>query len=334
MTSLMNITLGLLMFLFLITIHELGHFIGAKLSGIKVNEFSIGMGPTIFNKQGDETLYSLRALPIGGYVMMEGEEGESEDARSYNNARPLNRFMTILAGPMVNLVFAFLIIFTISSFNSSPTTVIGSMTEDSAAAKAGVQVDDKILKVNNKNINLFLEIPNIVASSNGDIKLTVEREGKVIDFDIKAKSESDGSKSIGIYPKESNAIGHSLSYAYNFVIFFMIEIWNGLKGLFTGLLGLDQLSGPVGVIKQVGTVTNLGVTAFLMFTAMISINLGFFNLLPIPALDGSKLLFISIEMIFGKAINKKFEEKITIVGFMLLLGLIIFVTIKDIITIF
>lgn len=123
MSTAINIIIGLLMFLFLITIHEGGHFTGAKLSGIKVNEFSIGMGPSIYSKQGKETLYSLRALPIGGYVMMEGEESDSEDERSYNNSKPWKKFITILAGPGINLLFAVIVFFCINAFKDRKSVV-------------------------------------------------------------------------------------------------------------------------------------------------------------------------------------------------------------------
>ncbi|MFM1538344.1 RIP metalloprotease RseP [Helcococcus bovis] len=333
MSTAINIIIGLLMFLFLITIHELGHFTGAKLSGIKVNEFSIGMGPSIYSKKGVETLYSLRALPIGGYVMMEGEESDSDDERSYNNSKPWKKFITILAGPGINLLFAVIVFFGINAVNGTPTTTINTVANNSPAQIAEIKQGDKILKVNDKNIHIFPELISELRSSKENFTILLERDGKEISVNLKP-SVQNGQKVIGISPLLESSILSNLKYSFYMTFYMMGEIWNGLRGLVSGALGLNQLSGPVGVIKQVGTVVNHGFKAFLMFSAMISINLGFFNLLPIPALDGSKLLFIICEMVLGKPINRKFEERITIVGFIFLLGLILLVTIKDVISLF
>lgn len=333
MNSILNIMLGLIMFLFLITIHEGGHFLGAKLSGIKVNEFSIGMGPTILNKQGEETLYSLRAFPVGGYVMMEGEESDSNDARSYNNSKPWKRFLTILAGPATNLIFALIIIFCLSFVNGVPSTIIDDFSENSPAKLSGMQVGDKIIKINDSNINIFADINDAISVSNDNLDIQIERNGEKINFEVSTISDN-GRKIIGISPQAKNDFLFNLGYSFNMTIYMIKQIWIGLTGLISGVLGLEQLSGPVGVIKMVGTAANMGVSSFLLFAAMISINLGFFNLLPIPALDGSKLLFILVEMIIGKPINRKFEERISIIGFILLMGLIVLITIKDVISLF
>ncbi|MFM1514374.1 RIP metalloprotease RseP [Helcococcus ovis] len=333
MSTAINIIIGLLMFLFLITIHEGGHFTGAKLSGIKVNEFSIGMGPSIYSKQGKETLYSLRALPIGGYVMMEGEESDSEDERSYNNSKPWKKFITILAGPGINLLFAVIVFFGINAFKGTPSTIVNKVLDNSPAQMAEIKPGDKILKINGNNINIFPEIVSELRNSKQKANILILRDNKQLSIELNTV-DKNGQKSIGILPVLEGGILSNLKYSFYMTFYTMGEIWNGLRGLVSGALGLNQLSGPVGVIKQVGTVVNNGFESFLIFAAVISINLGFFNLLPIPALDGSKLLFIICEMIIGKPINRKFEERITIVGFIFLLGLILLVTIKDVISLF
>ena len=157
-----TIIIALIMFLALVTIHEFGHFIVAKLSGIKVNEFAVGMGPEIFSKQNGETKYSLRALPIGGYCAMEGEDESSSDPRSYDNAPAFKRFLTILAGPAMNLLLA-VIIFTIVVFNSGTSTrFVGGFSEDSPAKEVGIKVDDEIVSINNHNIDEFTDISKIL----------------------------------------------------------------------------------------------------------------------------------------------------------------------------
>ncbi len=334
MDKILVVIIGLAMFMFLITIHELGHFIGAKLSGIKVNEFSVGMGPTIYNRQGKETLYSLRALPIGGYVMMEGEESGSDDPRSYNNSKAWKRFLTIFAGPFVNLFFAFILFIIIGTINGVPSTTIDEVIENSPAHIAGLEKGDKIISVNGKTTKTFSEISLSINESEGNVDIKVERNNEIKNFNLEPVKNSEGYRLAGFKPLIENNLLSNTKYAFNTVISIMVLIFNSLKGLVSGVLGFDQLSGPVGVIKQVGQTVNMGATAFLTFVAMISVNLGFFNLLPIPALDGSKLLFILFEMITRKPVNKKFEERITIAGFLFLLGLIILVTIKDIWSLF
>ncbi|MFL8968471.1 RIP metalloprotease RseP [Helcococcus kunzii] len=335
MKEFLNIGLGIVMFLFLITIHEGGHFLGAKLSGIKVNEFAVGMGPKIWGKQGGETLYSFRALPIGGYVMMEGEETDSEDARSYNNSKPWKRFLTILAGPATNLIFAVLIFLIINLSTGVVSNKIESFSENSPAQQAGMQIGDEIKSVNGSKIRIFPEIGDNLNKSKdkNKVEVVVKRAQKELKFDI-VPQEMEGRKVIGITPLVEKGFLPSLGNAFNLTIFIMVQIWTSLIGLFSGVLGLEQLGGPVAVIGQVSTVASMGFDKFLFFAAMISVNLGFFNLIPIPALDGSKLLFITIEMITGKPINRKFEQIISIIGFLFLIGLMIIVTIKDVIKLF
>lgn len=328
-----SIIAGLLMFMFLITIHEGGHFLGAKLSNIKVNEFSVGMGPSILNKQKGETKYSLRALPIGGYVSMEGEDESSDDPRSFENSAPIRRFLTVFAGPFVNLLFAFLVIFGIASFQGHVSTTIDTVSSNMPAAEAGIKSGDTIVSIDNKNINLFNQVNQYINESSGKILVKINRNGELLEFNITPLENKDG-KLIGITPKFINNFSSNLLYSWNMLFFMIGSIWEALKGLFTGILGFNQLSGPIGVINQVGQTLEMGFLSFLLFSAFISINLGFFNLLPIPALDGSKLVFILIEMIIGKPINKKFEQTITIIGFIFLLGLIAIVSVKDVINLF
>lgn len=326
----MNVLIGLIMFMVIITLHELGHFIGAKASNIKVNEFSIGMGPAVLKKQKGETQYSLRALPIGGYVSMEGEDEESSDKRSFGNASPLARFITIFAGPFMNFVLAFVILLFVIGNRGIAKPVIGSFSENSPAQKAGMQVNDRIIKIDDEKINTFMDASRLISSSKGkELLVTYERNG--VENTVKIKPvEREGAYIIGFAPYISKSFSDVIAGAFNTCVYFTRLIWDSLKGLISGAFGLKDLSGPIGIIGNMGAYIEGGVYSLLNFAALISVNLGFFNLLPIPALDGSKLLFIIIEAIRRKPLNKKFEGYITAAGFILLLGLMLIVSIKDI----
>lgn len=336
----MRILLAVVLFLLLIVFHEFGHFIVAKKSGIKVNEFAVGMGPLIYSKEKGETKYSFRLVPIGGYCAMEGEEDESNDPRSFDNAPAFKRFLTILAGPVANLIIAVLVFTIVGGISGVVTTKVSDFIEDSPAKIAGIEKGDEISKLNGKEISDFTEISKVVNDFYKDkdfekeINVEVKRDGKDLYFKFKPKVEAENVY-IGIIPArrtpgffEAIALGFKET-GRNIKMIFTI-----LGRLFTGKLALGALSGPVGVLKELGNQAQSGLANLLYFLAYISVNLAVFNLLPIPALDGSKLLTSAIEMITGKKINKKLEEKITMVGFFILLGLILVVSIKDIINLF
>lgn len=336
----MRILLAVVLFLLLIVFHEFGHFIVAKKSGIKVNEFAVGMGPLIYSKEKGETKYSFRLVPIGGYCAMEGEEDESNDPRSFDNAPAFKRFLTILAGPVANLIIAVLVFTIVGGISGVVTTEVSDFIEDSPAKIAGIEKGDEISKLNGKEISDFTEISKVVNDFYKDkdfekeINVEVKRDGKDLDFKFKPKVEAENVY-IGIIPArrtpgffEAIALGFKET-GRNIKMIFTI-----LGRLFTGKLALGALSGPVGVLKELGNQAQSGLANLLYFLAYISVNLAVLNLLPIPALDGSKLLTSAIEMITGKKINKKLEEKITMVGFFILLGLILVVSIKDIINLF
>lgn len=335
-----TVIIAIIMFLLLVTIHEFGHFIVAKLSGIKVNEFAVGMGPAIYSKEKGETLYSLRILPIGGYCAMEGEDESSSDPRSYDNAPASRRFLTILAGPFMNLLLA-AIIFSVVIFNTgTASTKVGGFSENSKAKEAGIEIGDQILKVNDENISEFADISKVLAKFYEEndkdlpVEVLVKRNDEEKSFTVKPYFEKNTAflgvssklrdvgffESIGLGFKEMNK---------NVKIIFAI-----LGNLFTGKLSVKALSGPVGVVKEIGNQANNGLMNLLYFLAYISVNLGVFNLIPFPALDGSKLVTSLYEMITKKKVNKKIEEKVTIVGFVILLSLILLVTIKDVFTLF
>ena len=336
----MRILLAVVLFLLLIVFHEFGHFIVAKKSGIKVNEFAVGMGPLIYSKEKGETKYSFRLVPIGGYCAMEGEDDESNDPRSFDNAPAFKRFLTILAGPVANLIIAVLVFTIVGGISGVVTTEVSDFIEDSPAKIAGIEKGDEISKLNGKEISDFTEISKVVNDFYKDkdfekeINVEVKRDGKDLDFNFKPKVEAENAY-IGIIPaRHTPGFFEAIAFGFKETGRNIKMIFTILGRLFTGKLALGALSGPVGVLKELGNQAQSGLANLLYFLAYISVNLAVFNLLPIPALDGSKLLTSAIEMITGKKINKKLEERITMVGFFILLGLILVVSIKDIINLF
>lgn len=336
----MRILLAVVLFLLLIVFHEFGHFIVAKKSGIKVNEFAVGMGPLIYSKEKGETTYSFRAIPIGGYCAMEGEDDESSDPRSFDNAPASKRFLTILAGPVANLIIAVLVFTIVGVIGGVVTTTVDDFIEDSPAQAAGIEKGDEILKINGQEIADFTDISKVVndfyKDKDFDKEITVlaKRNGKDLDFAFKPKVEGENTF-IGIIPaRRTPGFFEAIGLGFKETGRNIKMIFTILGRLFTGKLAFGALSGPVGVLKELGNQAQNGLASLLYFLAYISVNLAVFNLLPIPALDGSKLLTSGIEIITGKKINKKLEEKITMVGFFILLGLILVVSIKDIVNLF
>lgn len=260
---------------------------------------------------------------------MEGEEGDSYDPRSYNNSAAWKRFLTIFAGPFANFLFAFLIFIIIANANGYSSTEVESVIDNSPAHIAGLRQDDNIKQVNGKNVYIFNQVSREISKSSGPVKLLIDRQGNDETFTIEPIEES-GRKLIGVEARIKDDFLGSIRYGWHNTFFMTGLILEGLLGLLTGVFGLDQLSGPIGVISQVGASASHGLIPYLNFGAIISLNLGLFNLLPIPALDGSKLVFILYEMITGRRANQKFEQGITILGFVFLMVLILVVTFKDI----
>lgn len=325
---------AIFVFLLVIILHELGHFTVAKLVGIKVKEFAIGMGPTIFNTKKGETKYSLRLLPIGGYVSMEGEDEDSNDPRSFNNASVLSRMAVISAGAFMNFVLA-IIVLSIVSFNTGvPTTVIEDTTENSPAEIAGIVGGDKIVAIDDVNIDKWEQVINEISNKdeNKEFQMTVLRNDEKMDFNINPVVE-DNRIVIGIETRMERSAGGAIKGGFEKTGMFLNAMFDFVKMAFRGKVSTDDLSGPVGVISVVGQAAKAGFTEVLLILGFISINLGFFNLLPIPALDGSRLIFLFIELIRGKPIAPEKENFVHIIGFFLLIGLMIIVTYKDLIRI-
>lgn len=319
---------SVIVFMLVVMLHELGHFTVAKLVGIKVNEFSIGMGPKIFQKQKCETKYSLRALPIGGYVAMEGEDSSSDDPRSFENVSIPKRMAVVVAGALMNFILAIVAFFIVSFVVGIQTNNIGVVVDNSPAYYADLKVNDKVISINGEKVSDWNDIINDITKSdrNKDIDLKVERNNKTLNIQLKPQLK-DGRLQIGIGPKYEKSFIGSIKMAF-------VATWDIVKSIFTvfglifsGKFSLNMLSGPVGVISVIGQETSKGIIYLIQILAIISANLGVVNLLPIPALDGGKLLFLIIEGIIGRPINEKVENTLSVIGFALLIGLMLYVTV-------
>lgn len=320
---------SLLVFLLVVMLHEFGHFAVAKLSGIKVNEFSIGMGPKIYQKQKGETFYSLRALPVGGYVAMEGEEDNSHDPRAFNNVSIVKRMAVVLAGAFMNFVLAFIaftLIFSIVGYGSSE---IEKVISNSPADKAGIQSGDIIIKINENKVKDIYDINSIISKNQKEeMDFQINREGNILNLKIKPEySEENQMYLIGITSKLDHSILKSISLGATRTLEMSKLILKSIKMMFSGSFKMEYLSGPVGVVQLIGSESSKGFLNFLQILGLISVNLGVFNLLPIPALDGGKFLFLLIEALRGKPIDEKIEQGLSLIGISLLFSLMIYVTI-------
>lgn len=334
----MYIIWAILGFSLLIIVHELGHFTLAKLNGIRVEEFSIGMGPEVYSHKGKETQYSLRLLPIGGYVKMMGEEEAVDDERSFSNKSPLRRLSVILAGAFMNIVLAFVCFALVYSNVGFVENTIDSIVADSAAEEAGLQPGDKLLKINGNKIYTSDEITMEMYYNNGKtIDLLVEREGKKLDFELTPKlvNSSNGDYyQIGFaYERVTEpTFGQTLRYTYRQTISTVKVTYKSLAMLVTGKLNLKtDIGGPVTMIRMSGKAAQSGWQTLCNFLGIISINLAVFNLLPFPALDGGWALILLIEFITKKKVPDKIVGTLNYVGFIILMGFMLIVTLKDII---
>jgi len=325
---------AIFVFLLVVLLHELGHFTVAKMVGIKVNEFSIGMGPKLLQKEKGDTQYTLRLLPIGGYVKMEGEDENSEDPRSFSKVSPLARIAVVAAGAFMNFVLA-IIVLTIVAFNTGvPTTTIGEIIQNSPAEINGIEPGDRIVEINGTKISDWNDITNLVSNSNADQELEVKVLRNNIEQKLSVKPIiEDGRVIIGIIPSYEKSFSSAIKGGIENTILFVNLMFDFLKMLFQGKVSTNDLSGPIGVISEIGQAASMGISNVLFLLGFISVNLGFFNLLPIPALDGSRIVFLLIELVRGKPIDPDKENLIHTIGFVLLISLMLIVTYKDLIRI-
>jgi len=319
----------IIVFCLLVFFHEFGHFAAAKLNGIYVHKFALGMGPIIFKKKVGETEYSLRLLPIGGFVSMEGEDEDSDHPRAFTNKTPLQRLSVLISGPFMNFVLAIILFLALFLTIGFPSNIVGEVSKDLPAYNAGIKSGDIIKSINDVSINSWSDVVNTIIASDTVLKLKIDRNGDIQDIVVKPV-EKDGRKVIGITSYYEKSVIKSLKYSF-------LETFNVTKGIISFLVNLPfrgmnggDIVGPVGMVNMIGTAAKSGFINLLALSAMISINLGIFNLLPLPALDGGRVIFILIELLRGKPLNKEIEGKIHFIGFALLMSLMIFLVFRDI----
>ena len=333
----------LIVFGVLIFIHELGHFITARACGVTVKEFAIGMGPKLlsWNSKKHGTRYSLRLFPIGGFVSMENEDGLDENAdpndkNAFCNKSVPKRMLITIAGAVMNLLLGFVIMLVIVfSTQNLGSTVIAKFA-DNATSSEKLMVDDEIIKVGSTHVHTWNELAyEIMNSGYEPVDITVRRNGEKIKVeDVVFSTFVDSGATFGQYDfvpyAEEATFVNLLKHSFFRSVSTVKMVLDSLKGLLTGRFGIEAVSGPVGVVGVVEDVASQGFMSFLYIIGVLTINLGVFNLIPFPALDGGRFLFLAIEGVRGKPINRNIESYINFVGLMLLFALMIFVTFKDI----
>ncbi len=342
-----SVLIFFLIFGILVTSHEFGHFIIAKSSGIRVNEFFVGMGPTLWKKKKGETLYSIKLLPIGGACVFDGmdpvaEEKEGYDEHSFLNAPVWRRIATLFAGPFANFIIAYILAVILVSFAAWDFPVISKMTEDSAATEAGLLPGDKFISIDGEKVYMAGEVTMISQFAEGSpMDIVYERDGEIKKTTLVPKYDDEaGRYYMGIYLGEYGSIEgpEALKYAWYEVRYYFKTTYRSLALLIKGKLNKDDVSGPVGMVKIVDDtyeeVKPYGLSAvvltMLSLTVLLSVNLGVMNLLPLPALDGGRLVFQFIEVIVGKPVPPEKEGFVHMVGMLALLGLMVFVLFNDI----
>ncbi|SHJ91036.1 RIP metalloprotease RseP [Paramaledivibacter caminithermalis] len=317
----------------LVFFHEFGHFALAKINNIKVHQFALGMGPKIISFKGKETEYSLRILPIGGYVKMEGEDEVSDDERSFSSKTPLQRISVLAAGPIMNIILAILLL-TIIAFNfGNPVNIINETTKNSPAEKAGLKSGDEIIKINETHIDSWEDIVNTIGKSEDDIlNIKVLRNGEVFSFDVVPEYDEETKRRlIGISPVMKKSLLKSVKTSAENVFLVIKQILGFLFNFIRGEGSAKDIVGPIGMVHYVGEAAKISIFSLLSLAAVISINLAILNILPFPALDGGRIIFAIIELIKGSPVDPEKEGFVHMIGFVILIALMIIVIYKDIV---
>ena len=372
MSVIITFVAAVLIFGAVIAIHEFGHFSAAKLSGIQVNEYSIGMGPALFKKIVGSTQYTLRLLPIGGYVAMEGEgspesnaaqrerdaaggagEAEEEDGlESWNPIPPeqrtgipfpeaaiWKRAIVMAAGPLMNFVLGFAVLLGLIALRSDPiaSRVIYSIADGALCGQTGLQAGDEIVAVNGRRCFIANDILyELVRTQNTQADFTVRRDGKLVQlpgvrFDSYTDENGNARMNIGftVYALEKTP-ANVLKETVNSELYYGRIIFTSLVDLLRGRESINNLSGPVGIVSAIGQAASYGLTDLLELLVLITVNLGVLNLLPIPALDGGRLVFLAVEAVIRRPVSQRLQESLTLATFILLFGLMIFATYNDV----
>ncbi|NLV16948.1 MAG: RIP metalloprotease RseP [Syntrophomonadaceae bacterium] len=345
----MMIIISLLVLALIILVHEWGHFMAARSAGIEVLEFSIGFGPKLFSvnrpyKKGGAnsiTEFSLRLFPLGGFVRMAGTDPDDEDhEHGFNKASPLQRIKVLAAGPVMNFVlavFLFVFAFTVIGIPQPvENAIIGEIIDGRPAATAGLMTGDEIVAANGQRIQSWEQLVGAIQQTprEGTLLLQVKRDGQLYDMSVKPEYDTTtqtmmlGISSMVTFHKMGLWQGIKMGFVNTYQT--TVAMLQGLGQIITGAVSTKALAGPVGITKMIGQAAQGGFIYLLNFTALLSINLGIINLIPFPALDGSRIVFTGIEMVRGRPIEPEREGFIHLLGFMVLMGLILLVTYNDI----
>ncbi len=339
----MSIIIAILIFGFLILIHELGHFVSARIFKVGVKEFSIGMGPKILTKTSEKTgiKYSIGCLPIGGYVSMEGEDEENESENSLNKKPVWQRFIVMVAGSVMNLLCGVLLVGVLVFMmrGALGNTTVAKLS-DTYTAENGFRVGDKILSINGEKVSTSYDLSyTMYRDGKENNKVEIIRDGKTVTLSdvsfYETLTDDKGNEYLSLVFKvqrESFGFGTFFKHTFNRAFTTVEMVWESIFDLVTGKYGIDEMSGPVGITSEIGKAAkaNDGGLSLVNLSAVIALNLGIMNLLPLPALDGGRILFLIVEAIRRKPVKRELEGLIHLIGMALLLLLMLIITFKDI----
>lgn len=342
--------IAVFLFLLLVMFHEFGHFICAKISGVKVNEFAIGMGPKLFKFQKGETLYSFRLFPIGGFCAMEGEDEDSDTAGAFSKASVYKRMLIVAAGALMNILLAFIFMMVIlAQQDSFASTKISKFSDNAVTSQYGLQVGDEIKKIDNYGIRTYTDVAFALAlNKNNYSDFVVKRNGENVEIKnvkFQTKEGQDGKQVIVrdfyVYPIEKTFLTF-LGQTFNEIVSNVKLTYVSLWKMVTGQYGLNSVSGPVGIASVIKDAASTGlqenflqgINNIIMIMMVLSVSLGVMNLLPLPALDGGRFIFLIIEAITKKPVPQKYEGLVHKIGFILLILFILFITFNDILKLF
>lgn len=345
MSTLLTIIAAIIIFSVIIFVHELGHFLTARLFGVTVNEFAIGMGPAIYKKQGKNTLYSVRAVPMGGFCQMEAEDEESDSPGAFTNKKPWQRIIVLAAGAGMNILLGFIMVTLIVTSSAAAnggitSTTIASVEAESDAARF-LQPGDKIVGINDTTVHIKRDLSFELGmyQGSGECEIRYKRDGKVYSelFTPMQAALEDGTPYylVGFTVETSPINLLTVLHEGFFQTVWMVKlVFISLGMLLSGGASVSEISGPVGVVSAMSTVAKTGLADFLFFAGFLAVNIGVMNLLPLPALDGGRILFVLWEIIFRRPIPRDKEGYVHFIGFILLIGLMVFATWNDIVRLF
>ena len=334
------IIIAILFFELIIIVHEGGHFVAARLMKIKVNEFAIGMGPKVFSFKKGDTTYSLRWILIGGYCSMEGEDEDSDSENSFSSKKVGARILVVVAGAVMNLILGFIIVLgIILSQNLVGTTTVAKFDDNAVSSSYGLQAGDQIKNIDGMRIFTSTDVQTgLSRSADGNVEMIVVRDGKEVTLNVQFDMEEyEGHQFISmdfwLYGNEKTFTSVLTGTVNNFISYARM-VFLSVHDILVGRYGLSDLSGPVGAVSVVSDAVKTSIPSMLRIMALLTINIGLFNLFPIPALDGWRLFLLIGEGITKKKLPAKWEYVINAVGLVLLLGLMFFVTFSDITKLF